>query len=467
MLNKYIFNEDIKRVFSCFTNHQIVTQYILKDYLSEIQIINDNKKKEKIIDNSTNFINNNNNNNSKIIDSSQNLIVVAPKNNTNVHSMINVNNSFLYFNSSFRAVSLDKLEGIIIECKWKKKYILLLKITKINYYDKYSKKIEIECIEMNHFENAFNLEITLFWDSTTFQTLVLLKLVAKNAIIEEIINREFNEKDKKIMYKNMCDYLKKDLTNIEHCSTAIIFAKMKEISSFLSNIINIIKLSPGTDNKRIEIYPSPLISSGQNCRVYDINSYQLCQEFILSGYYVEKNRVSQMRWEKKVNNKSYCIYGLTIIYLEDNLSLIALRNIWMHHVPSQLISEVNNRKIMLLEEMKNFFIKKNGLSRIETNFCQNIKDIKLIIGVKNYQKNENNQIDLDMIIHNEGDAKNINKENENENEYDSLFQNNLSISISNNANIENENLLTNTIQNISEIENMNSNIFLGIDEDKL
>ena len=139
----------------------------------------------------------------------------------------------------------------------------------------------------------------------------------------------------------------------------------------------------------------------------------------------------------------------------------------MHHVPSQLISEVNNRKIMLLEEMKNFFIKKNGLSRIETNFCQNIKDIKLIIGVKNYQKNENNQIDLDMIIHNEGDAKNINKENENENEYDSLFQNNLSISISNNANIENENLLTNTIQNISEIENMNSNIFLGIDEDKL
>ena len=176
-----------------------------------------------------------------------------------------------------------------------------------------------------------------------------------------------------------------------------------------------------------------------------------------------------MIWEKKVNNKSYYIYRLTIIYLEDNLSLIALRNTWMHHVPSQLISEVNNRKIMLLEEMKNFFIKKNGLSRIETNFCQNIKDIKLIIGVKNYQKKENNQIDLDMIIHNEGlrtsDAKNINKENENE--YDSLFQNNLSISISNNANIENENLLTNTIQNISEIENMNSNIFLGIDEDKL
>ena len=101
-----------------------------------------------------------------------------------------------------------------------------------------------------------------------------------------------------------------------------------------------------------------------------------------------------MRWEKKVNNKNYCIYRLTIIYLDDNLSIIALRNIWMHHVPSQLISEVNNCKIILFEEMKNFFIKKNGLSRIETIFCQNIKDIKLIIEVKNYQKKENNQIVL-------------------------------------------------------------------------
>ena len=40
-----------------------------------------------------------------------------------------------------------------------KKYILLLQIAKINDSEKFSKSIEIECIEMNHFENAFTFEL--------------------------------------------------------------------------------------------------------------------------------------------------------------------------------------------------------------------------------------------------------------------------------------------------------------------
>ena len=102
MINKYIFNEDIKRVFNCIINNQIITQYILKDYISDIKIINDNKKKEKILENnSINLINNN----SKIIDSSsQNLITLASKNNTTSYPIINVNNSFLYFYSSLLAI---------------------------------------------------------------------------------------------------------------------------------------------------------------------------------------------------------------------------------------------------------------------------------------------------------------------------------------------------------------------------
>ena len=67
MINKYIFNEDIKRVFNCIINNQIITQYILKDYISDFKIINDNKKKEKILENNSINLNNNN---SKIIDSS-------------------------------------------------------------------------------------------------------------------------------------------------------------------------------------------------------------------------------------------------------------------------------------------------------------------------------------------------------------------------------------------------------------
>ena len=47
MLHKFIFNEDIKRVFNCISNGQIISQYILKDYISDIQITNDIKKKGK------------------------------------------------------------------------------------------------------------------------------------------------------------------------------------------------------------------------------------------------------------------------------------------------------------------------------------------------------------------------------------------------------------------------------------
>ena len=40
MLDKYIFNEDIKRVFSFMKKSQIIKNYILKDYISDIKIIN-------------------------------------------------------------------------------------------------------------------------------------------------------------------------------------------------------------------------------------------------------------------------------------------------------------------------------------------------------------------------------------------------------------------------------------------
>ena len=464
MLDKYIFNEDIKRVFSFMKNSQFIKNYILKDYISDIKIINENKK--KIIESNSNIINN-----SKSMgkyDSSQNSIALnnlASKNNTSQHHVINVNNSYLYLNSSFRSLSLDKLEGLIFECRWKKKYILLLKIVKINDAERFFKNIEIECIEMNHLENAFNFEVSLFWDSTAFQTLVIMKFTTKYKIIEEIIRREINNKDKKIIYDNMCKYLYNDLTNIEHCSTSLIFASMKEISSFLSDIEKVIKLSPGIENKKLEIYTSPLISTGQNCRVYELNNNKIYQELILSGYYADKDKFSQMRWEKKVNNKNYCIYRLSIIYLEENLSLMIFRNIWLQHVPSQMISEVDNRKKMLFDEIKNYFIKKNGLSQYDDNFYKNVKDMKLNIGIKNYQKEDKNIIDLDMFIHNEGlkhlDSKN--KKKENDNEYDSLFQNS-NINISNYVK-NTDNLFTDTIQNISEIENMNSNFFFGMGDE--
>ena len=37
MLDKFIFDEDIKRVFNCLTNIQIITQCLLKDYISDIK----------------------------------------------------------------------------------------------------------------------------------------------------------------------------------------------------------------------------------------------------------------------------------------------------------------------------------------------------------------------------------------------------------------------------------------------
>ena len=61
-MDKYIFNEDIKRVFNYLTNSQIISQYLLKDYISDIKIINEFKKSEKITDNNSNLNNNNSKN---------------------------------------------------------------------------------------------------------------------------------------------------------------------------------------------------------------------------------------------------------------------------------------------------------------------------------------------------------------------------------------------------------------------
>jgi len=462
MLDKFILDEDIKRVFNCLTNTQIITQCLLKDFISDIKILNEPKRKDRmLLENTSNF-----NNNSK--NSSQNMISLnnlASRTNTSIHPMA-INNSFLYLNSSFKSANFEKLEGSIIECKWKKKYILLLRITKVNDSEKFSKFIEIECIEMNHFENAFTFEVTLYWNTSLLQTILVMKIKTKNKIIQEIINREFNDNERKMIFDRLNDYLANDLTNIENCKTTLIFANMKDISLYLSDITKIIKFSPNMDNKRFEVYSSSLISSGLNCRVYDLKTNSLWQEYIFSGYFVEKNLRTQIRWEKKENNKTFCIYRISIIYLEENISLLIFKNVFSKHVTPQYLSDINYRKTEFFKELREFFDKKNVKSgMIGNHFAQNKNLMKMEIAIKDFQdKEDENQNDLYIFIHNNGVMKNLDI-NELEREQDSHFNSLMQGSYLDNK--DGVNLFTESMQNISEIENINSGFLFGGDDERI
>jgi len=461
MLDKFILDEDIKRVFNCLTNTQIITQCLLKDLVSDIKILNEPKRKDKILlENTSNLYNNSKN-------SSQNMISLnnlASRTNTSIHPMA-LNNSFLYLNSSFKSANYEKIEGSLIECKWKKKYILLLRIAKINDSEKFSKLIEIECIEMNHFENAFTFEVTLYWNTSLLQTVLVMKVKTKNKIIQEIINREFNEEERKMMFNRLKDYLFNDLTNIENCKTTLIFANMKDISLYLSDITKIIKFSPNMDNKRFEVYASSLISSGQNCRVYDKETNALWQEYIFSGYFVEKNLRTQIRWQKRENNKTFCIYRISIIYLEENISLLIFKNSFTTHVTPQYLSDINFRKTGLFKELREFFNEKNKKAGLFGNHISpNANLLKMEIAIKNIQdKEDENRNDLYMFIHNNSIMKNLDI-NELEKEQDSHFNSLMQGSYLDNK--DGANLFTDSMQNISEIENINSGFLFGGDDDK-
>ena len=458
MQDQFIFNEDIKRVVDIISNSQIIQQSILKDYISNVKIITDNKKIDK---NNTNLNPNNSKNLIKYNDSFQNLIsinnVISQAISNSNNQIINVNNSYLYSNSSFSLLHLDKLEGIIFECKWKNKYILLLRFGKIKYLEIYYKSIEIECLEMNHYENAFTLEISIYWNTTELQTLILIKFLPKNKIIEEIIRREFNHHDKKIIYNNICNYLKNDLTGIDHCATTLIFGNMKEISIYLSDLKRLIKLG-GIENKRIEISKSSLISSGQNCLLFDIKTGQLCQELIFSGYFANKKRVCQLNWDKKINNKNYCTYKIYIIYLEENISLLVFWNVWQQHVPRQLLYEVEIKKKALFDNVRNYFIQKSGKTILKNFFSYDTKQISLNLGIKDYKKDEET-IYFNDIIHDNSYIKSLETKNKNKAQNNqSNYTQNIS-GFNNSINNNNENILTDTIQNISDIENISNSFF--------
>ena len=259
MISKFSFNETIKRVFNCVTTGQIIYRHILKDYISDLKIINDVKKNEG--NTSKSLIKN-------INDSSQNLCSVnniASKTNNSIHPIFAVNNSFLFLNSSLNSINLERVEGLIFECRWKKKYILSLKIVKVQDSERFFKSMDIECLEMNHYEKAFNLQIRLYWNSYELKTHLLFRFLPKDQIIEEIIQREFSKEDKKILFNKISEYLNNDLSNLENCLTSLVFASMKELSLYLRDIRNIISHAYGMENKKFEFYQSPLINSVKNC----------------------------------------------------------------------------------------------------------------------------------------------------------------------------------------------------------
>ena len=50
-MERFIFNEDLKKIFNCITNKLVLSQYILKDFISDAKIINEiiKKKNHQII----------------------------------------------------------------------------------------------------------------------------------------------------------------------------------------------------------------------------------------------------------------------------------------------------------------------------------------------------------------------------------------------------------------------------------
>jgi len=235
---------------------------------------------------------------------------------------------------------------------------------------------------------------------------------------------------------------------------------------YLSDITKIIKFSPNMENKRFEVYSSSLISSGLNCRVYDLKTNSLWQEYIFSGYFVEKNLRTQIRWEKKENNKTFCIYRISIIYLEENISLLIFKNVFSKHVTPQYLSDINYRKTEFFKELREFFDKKNVKSgMIGNHFAQNKNLMKMEIAIKDFQdKEDENQNDLYIFIHNNGVMKNLDI-NELEREQDSHFNSLMQGSYLDNK--DGANLFTESMQNISEIENINSGFLFGGDDERI
>ena len=459
MISKFTFNESIKRIFNCLTNNQIIYRHLLKDYIFDVKILNDIKKRET--NNSKSIIKNTG-------DSSQNLYNLnnlVSKTNNSIYPILAVNNSFLFLNSSLNSISLEKIEGLIFECRWKKKYILLLKIVKIQDSDNLFKSIDIECLEMNHYEKAFSLQIRLYWNSFELKTHLLFRFLPKDQIIAEIISREFNEKDKNKIYNLLNDYLINDLTNLENCLTTLVFASMKEVSLYLRDIRNIIRYAANMDNKRFEFYQSPLINTVQNVRVYDNKTNKLWQEYIFSGYFVDKKIACQMRWEKRENNKLFCIYRISISYLEENICLLIFKNVFQTHVTTQYLSDINARKKLFFNELRNYFNRKHGQFGYQ-NFEPRITDLNLMIAIKaNKEDNEENN-DLNLFINNNNKSiieNNEQKEEKNDlDKFNSLMQ---SASFNDNEIKDGDNLFGDSMQNISEIKNNNSTLLFGVDED--
>ena len=459
MISKFSFNETIKRVFTCVTSGQILYRHILKDYISDVKIINEAKKKEG--NTSKSLIKN-------INDSSQNLCNtnnIVSKTNNSIHPILAVNNSFLYLNSSLNSVNLEKVEGLIFECRWKKKYIVLLKIVKVNDSEKFFKSIDIECLEMNHYEKAFNLKIRFYWDSFELKTNLLLQCIPKDKIIEEIILREFSQEDKNKIYNILNDYLINDLNNLENCLTTLVLANMKEVSLYLRDINNVLRFAAGMNNKRFEFYQSPLINTVKNCRVYDNQTNKLWQEYVFTGYFVDKKIACQMRWEKKENNKLFCIYRISIFYLEENICLLIFQNIFQKHVTTQYLSDINSRKKLFFNELRNYFNKKHAQFGYQY-FEPKMTDLNLMIAIKVNKEDveDDNNNDLNLFLNN----NNIVKTTENQvDKIDNLMQT-LSLNDDDNYNKEEvDNIFGDSIQNISEIKNNNRTLLFGADDDNI
>ena len=85
--------------------------------------------------------------------------------------------------------------------------------------------------------------------------------------------------------------------------------------------------------------------------------------------------------EQKIDDKLYCIIRISIIYLEENMSLIFFKNIYKTYVPTQFLYEINERKKRFFQDTFDYFNKKNKI--VDNYLTPKENEIALRIGIKN------------------------------------------------------------------------------------
>jgi hypothetical protein len=272
---------------------------------------------------------------------------------TNAHLMIEVTLNGFIDNFIIKEMYTMDQEGLTYSYRWKKQYTITMKTSNQIHNHSY-RSFTHTAINVKELENCpqFEFKYHFHWNSCEQTTFFLFEASCEDAQILCEIEQQFTPEEKISICKRIDVFLRNSIKNLYQYESIIINKPLTDIWKYISenNFVFACGLYPGECCSQVQ---GSLTSIGSIIYIYEKERFDhVLDVMVIKRIVMSEQRIKYVFQSKKISQEPLQTYKLMIECLPGGSCVLIIKNRFMEYATAQYLAELGKRKRNMLKRIR-------------------------------------------------------------------------------------------------------------------